>query len=148
MRFKIEPSGCCTRKGMVQVRYDFFLDPEDPGYETVTVPVIPKGGYPGKVDELGMPEDEKAFKDWLAGLQTVTQVNPFHTHFAYFDPATSKEDILATGNKFMLEARGFKDKGEFPALKNRKVNWGKNADAKRLSDCEATLTTLKAVDDD
>lgn len=26
MHFKVNPTGCCERKGLVQVRYDLFLD--------------------------------------------------------------------------------------------------------------------------
>jgi len=144
MHLKIEPSGCCERKGMVQVRFDFFLDPEDQGYEIVTLPIFPEEGYPGEVNEFGTPLDEQAFTEWVGSLPTVVQVNPFHTHFAYFDPATSKEDILAAGNKFMYEARTFKDRGEFPAVKNMPVALTRSIDFKRLSECEAKLAELKA----
>lgn len=63
MKVKVEPSGCCERKGMVQVRFSFYLDPTDYGYDKhhIEVPVIPEGGYPGKVDEQGSPID---IKDW------------------------------------------------------------------------------------
>ena len=33
MYVKIEKSGCCERKGMVQVRYSFYLEDGDYGYE-------------------------------------------------------------------------------------------------------------------
>ena len=51
MRVKVEPSGCCERKGLVQVRFSMYLEPEDYGYDKhyVQVLIIPEGGYTGKV---------------------------------------------------------------------------------------------------
>jgi hypothetical protein len=33
MYVKVEPSGCCERKGLVQVRFAMYLAPEDYAYE-------------------------------------------------------------------------------------------------------------------
>ena len=63
---KINKSGCIERHGNVQVRVDFYLEPEDPRYSDtlVDVPVLDdKGGPTGK---------------------TKKQLNPFHSHFMYF----------------------------------------------------------------
>jgi hypothetical protein len=96
MYVKIEPSGVCERKGMVQVRYCMYLESGDYGYDKhyVEVPVIPEGGYPGKVDEMGRPIDSTDYQKWIDGLSKVWQNNPFHNHFVYVEPtATDKEKI-------------------------------------------------------
>lgn len=33
MRYEIEPSGCCERRGLMQIRFSFFLEPGEHGYE-------------------------------------------------------------------------------------------------------------------
>ncbi len=65
---KINPTGCAERKGLVQVRFDCYFEPTDPGYAEyhVTVPVVPVEGYPGKVDKMGSPVDIADYDKWLA----------------------------------------------------------------------------------
>lgn len=106
MYVKIEPTGCCERKGMVQVRLAMYLDPEDYGYEKhrVQVPVFPEGGYTGKKDELGQPVSVEGYKAWVKGLPTVLQNNPFHNHFIYVEPDTSDEEIMDIAEAFLHEA--------------------------------------------
>ena len=60
MFFKVNISGVSERKGLVEVRYDLYLDPTDERYSEhyVQVPVIPEKGYEGKVDEMGVPVDQ------------------------------------------------------------------------------------------
>ena len=61
MRWEIEPSGCCERKGMRQIRICFYLEPGDERYNEhhINAPVIPKSGYPSKKDGRGNAKSEK-----------------------------------------------------------------------------------------
>jgi len=92
---KIEPSGCCERHGFVQVRLAMYLEKGDYGYERtyIQVPVIPEGGYQGKVDAMGNPVNMDAYNTWLASLPKVWQLNPFHNHFLHLEPDVSDEKI-------------------------------------------------------
>ena len=87
---KIEKSGCCERNGSVQVRFDLFLEPTDPRYldTYIQVPDIPEKGYPFADSKLS----EEA---WLDSLPKKWQLNPFHSHFVYFDPDVTDEEIKA-----------------------------------------------------
>jgi len=94
---KVEPSGCCERKGLVQARLSFYLDEGDYGYDIhyIQVPVIPEGGYTGEVDVEGMPKDMEDYQKWLDSLPKVWQTNPFHNHFIFVEPETTDEEIKA-----------------------------------------------------
>ncbi len=106
MYVKIEPSGCCERKGMVQVRLCMYLELDDYGYEKhyVQVPVFPPEGYPGKVDVTGAALDIKDYEKWVKGLPLVWQNNPFHNHFIYVEPDTMDDEIMDIGEAFLHEA--------------------------------------------
>ena len=106
MFVKVEPSGCCERKGMVQIRFCFYLDLGDFGYNIhhVNLPVIPEGGYPREVDAMGNPVDTKAYDAWIKSLPTEWQDNPFHNHFIYVEPDTADEEIMGIGEAFLHEA--------------------------------------------
>lgn len=75
MYVKVEPSGCCERNGMVQVRLCFYLEPGDYGYEKHYVEIDGK---------------------W--------QTNPFHNHFIYVEPNTTDTEIIDIGEAFLQEA--------------------------------------------
>jgi len=101
---KIEPSGCCERHGNVQARLDMFLEPDDARYDEryILVPIIPSEGYTGRVDKEDNPEDQEEYNAWLASLPHIYQLNPFHSHFVYFDPYTLRdEDIEAAINRHL-----------------------------------------------
>jgi hypothetical protein len=92
-----------TDMGMVCVSASFYLDETDEGYDKymaehyVQVPVIPEGGYPGKMTtEEGMPKpvDQKDYDDWFASLERVWQLNPFCNHSIQFEATVTKEEIL------------------------------------------------------
>jgi len=102
-RWEIEPSGCCEHKGMVQVRFCFYLAPGDARYSEhrVNLPVFPSRGYPGKKDELGAPKSDQDHKAWLDTLPREWQTNPFHNHFIYVDPETTDEEIAAIGDELL-----------------------------------------------
>jgi hypothetical protein len=82
-----------------------YLEPEDYGYEKhlVQVPVIPEGGYQGKVNEFGQPVDMEEYKAWIKSLPLVWQDNPFHNHFIQVDPDTSDEEIMDIAEAFLHE---------------------------------------------
>ena len=105
MYVRVEPSGCCERKGMVQVRFSMYLEPTDYGYDKhcVQLPVIPEEGYQGKVDEMGEPVDIEDYNKWLDGLPKEWQNNPFHNHFIYVEPDTTDKEILDIGEAFLHE---------------------------------------------
>jgi hypothetical protein len=103
---KIEPTGCCERKGMVQVRFAMYLESTDYGYDKhhVTLPVIPAEDYTGKVSETGSPVDIDDYNKWIATLPTITQNNPFHSHFIHVTPDTTEKEIMDIGEAFLNEA--------------------------------------------
>ena len=93
----INKTGCCERKGNLQIRFDFFLDEDDPRYEDchILVPDLSAGKYTGKVDKDGNPTNQNDYDKWLASLPKVYQLSPFHSHFVYFDPDVTDEEIKA-----------------------------------------------------
>ena len=99
MHWEIEPSGCCERNGMRQIRLCFYLAPGDARYNEhhISVRVIPEGGYPGDLepDEEGRISEDKLQdqNDWFASLPKKWQTNPFHNHFIRVAPDTTEEAI-------------------------------------------------------
>lgn len=95
MYFKIEKSGCCEHKGLVQVRADFYYDETDKGYSLTEVKIFSKEGYQGKVDGvLNTPADMEDYKKWVDSLPTEKRLLPRHTHFIYFPHNVTNEEIL------------------------------------------------------
>jgi len=80
MYVRVEPSGCCERKGLVQVRFCMYLDKGDYGYN---IHHIHLEESPGK---------------------RVWQTNPFHNHFIYVEPETTDVEIMDIGQAFLEEA--------------------------------------------
>lgn len=95
MFVRVEPSGCTERKGMVQVRLDFFLEEGDARY---------------KERRIEVPSETKG--------ETVTISAPFHVHFIYVAPDTSEKAILDIAERFLKQAYGFWANEQFPALVN------------------------------
>ena len=106
MYVRVEPTGCCERRGLVQVRFCMYLDTDDYGYERhhIQAPVIPEGGYTGGVDVDGMPTKMRRYQKWLDKLPKVWQCNPFHNHYIHIKPETSDEEIMDIGLAFLEEA--------------------------------------------
>jgi len=77
MRWEIEPSGCCERKGMRQIRFCFYLEPGDARHAEHHV----------KVDGT-----------W--------QTNPFHNHFIRVPTDTTDEEIAKQANKLLPQFYG------------------------------------------
>lgn len=92
---KIEPTGCTVRRGKVQIRFSFYLEPDDPRYEEhhVLVPIIPPEGYLGEVDAGDSPIDLDDYSAWIESLPKEWQNNPFHNHFVYVDADTPDAEI-------------------------------------------------------
>lgn len=124
MHLRINHSGCGERKGLVEIRYDLFLDPGDHGYDVhhVQVPVWPPGGYPGKKNEMGMPVDQVDYDKWLAGLPRVWQNNPFCCHFFQHEPTVTDAEIIVAGDKFLSMAYGNWQKGNLHLNQNEPVD--------------------------
>ena len=87
---KINKSGCYERHGNLQIRFDFFLEEEDPRYSDtyIQVPDIPK--------ETEVPEN--AADEWADQFPKKWQLSPFHSHFVYFGPDVTDEEIRAEMN--------------------------------------------------
>lgn len=113
MYVKVEPTGCCERKGMVQVRFGCYLDPDDHGYDVHHVQV-----------------------------EGVWQDNPFHNHFIYVEPDMSDVDILKEADKWCKAAyKDWKKDGPI-VLKNEKVRWPE-VTPERLAECEVLVAHLE-----
>ena len=98
----INKTGCCEHKGHPQIRFDMFLEPDDPRYEDtyVQVPVIPEGGYPNAVDKEGNPLDKADYDRWYASLPRIWQLNPFHSHFIVYYPHDFTDSQLKSDMDF------------------------------------------------
>ena len=108
MRWEIEPTGCCERKGMRQIRLCFYLEPGDARYNEhhVTMPVIPDGGYPGKKDEHGRPKSADDARAWVESLPKKWQTNPFHNHFIRVPLNATDEEIAQQADTFLPQFYG------------------------------------------
>lgn len=146
MYFKVNHTGCGERKGLCEVRYDLYLDPTDTGYSThyVQVPVIPEGGYTGKVDEFGVPVDQKDYDKWLSSLKTVWQNNPFCCHFCQFEPTVTDEEILYVGELALDMAYKNWVKGSLALNKNQPVSFSANAE--KIAASETRASEIKSTD--
>lgn len=144
MIVKVEPTGCCERKGMVQVRICMYLEPTDARYDEhhVQLPVIPPEGYQGKVDETGSPVDIDDYNHWIDGLPKVWQNNPFHNHFIYVEPDTPDEEIMDKAEAFSKEAYAKWSKNEAPHVVNPPLR-KPLVDSARLASCEVKVQHLK-----
>ncbi len=145
MFFKVNITGCQERKGLVEVRYDLYLDPTDERYSEhyVKVPVIPEKGYEGKVDEFGAPVDQADYDKWLAGLKTVYQHNPFCCHFCQFEPTVTDAEIEYVGKLALDMAYKNWVKGSLALNKNQPVTW--STSSTKIAECETRVATIKAT---
>jgi hypothetical protein len=135
--FKIEKSGCCEHKGLCQVRADFYREEGDKGYALTDVRIIPKEGYQGKVEGImNRPVDMEDYKKWYDSLPTEKRLLPFHTHFIYFEPQHTDEEIL-----FCFEiAKTWLEKNE--PMNNVKPVWKETLSA----DSSARISAIKSTD--
>ena len=143
MFFKVNITGCQERKGLVEVRYDLYLDPTDERYSEhyVQVPVIPKEGYTGKVDEMGSPVDQADYDKWLAGLKTTYQHNPFCCHFCQFEPTVTDAEIEYVGKLALDMAYKNWVNDNLKANKNQPVKF--STDSTKIAACATRVATIK-----
>ena len=118
MRIAFEPSGTHLKGDSLKIRLDLFPEAGEKSYagNYVSVPVLPVGGYPGKVDKEGNPVDQNAYNLWLAGLPHIWQLNPCLSVFVRVDENITKElltqfigdvykpDVLATIDNAMIQS--------------------------------------------
>jgi hypothetical protein len=111
---KIEPTGCAVHKGKVQLRFSYYLEPDDPRYEEhhIQVPIIPEGGYPGELDADGSPVDQEHYNSWLENLSRKWRDNPFHNHFVYVDADVTDAEIKQLMTESLEEFFGIWAEGE------------------------------------
>jgi len=134
MYVKVEPSGCCIRKGMVQIRLCMYLEPTDYGYEKHHVEIYAR--------ELTQEElDNPALADLVP---KVWQNNPFHNHFIYVDPTVTNTEILNIARSFLNEAYtkwASNTKVDFisPPFKTPTINTA------RLTACENKMQSIKTI---
>ena len=89
-----------TDMGMVNISASFYLEEGDEGWDKyqaehhVTVPIIPEGGYKGKLGEDGRPDDQEDYDIWIKSLPTETRDNPFCNHAIQFEHDATEEEIL------------------------------------------------------
>lgn len=143
MFFKVNTTGCRERKGLVQVRYDLYLDPADARYSECYTqePVIPKEGYTGNVDNMGRPVDLNDYTKWLDGLEIVYQLTPFCHHFVQFEPTVTDAEIEYVG-KLALDMK-YKDwvADSLSRTKNEPVTFSTNPT--KIAACATRVTTIK-----
>ncbi len=147
MIVKIEPSGCSERKGMVQIRFSFYLEPGEHNYHKhyVKIPIVPPEGYPGEVYPNTHPKDMEHFQQWLKKLPKEWQNQPFHDHFIRVEPDTTDEEIMDIGEGFLQEAYDKWCRDVKRDLKNPKTKYPKLVDGERLTACEAKVQHLKTT---
>lgn len=114
--FKIEKSGCNVRNGLLQVRYDLFWDETDPFYALVEVPVFPPEDYTGE-------DSPEAYEAWIKTLPTELINPPFCSHFVYFEPTVTDEEILFVGELALDMAEKNYRAGDITKNKNMKFDW-------------------------
>ena len=113
MYIKVEPTGCCERKGYVQARLCFYFDPEDARYNEHFV----------EVDEM-----------W--------QNNPFHNHFIYIEPDMIDDDLMDEAEKLCKDAYKEWEKNKQPNIKNKKKPY-KERTPERIAECGIKVQHLK-----
>lgn len=142
---KIEPTGVVERKGLVQIRFSFYLELDDARYDEhhIQVPVIPPEGYLGEVDEMGIPADIDAYDTWIESLPKKWQNNPFHNHFIYVEPETSDDEIMDIGEGFLKEAYNKWASDKKLDLKNKPVKFHDNPSQIKRDAIRAKVKHLK-----
>jgi hypothetical protein len=101
MYYKINHSGCSERKGLCEIRYDLYLDPEDHNYSEHHV-------------QVKVSDDPEVFA-W--------QNNPFCCHFVRHKPDVTDEEILKEGDKVLQKAYKNWQKGNLHLTKNEPVEF-------------------------
>lgn len=143
---KVEPTGCCERKGMVQVRLSMYLYPGDYNYNKCHLwqPIIPAEGYPGKVvDTMGTPASINDYNAWINSLPHEWIDVPFHNHFIYIEPSVSNTEILIMAKPLLEQAYSKWKSGQRIDITNKSINFPKVVDSNRLSAVNNKVALLK-----
>ena len=146
MYFKIEKSGCVEDRGLVQVRFDLFLEEGDYKYleHYVEVPIFPPEGYRGKIEEgTGRPTDMEYFNKWVSTLPTQWHNNPFCCHFCQFEPNVTDEEILYVGE--LALDMGYKNWKLDNLTLNKNMPITFSSDNERKIDCEKRVEEIIAT---
>ena len=145
MYFKIEKTGCTEDRGLVQIRYDLFLDEGDYKYLEyfVECPIFPEEGYPGRSKE-GIIDDIEAYKRWAATLPTQWINTPFCCHLCQFEPNATNEEILFVGE--LVLDMGYKNFKLENLQLNKNVPVTFSMDDEKKSLCESRVEEIKATD--
>jgi hypothetical protein len=128
---KIEMVQEYSVEGVMVIRVNYYREPGEVGYEEhhVQVPVVPEGGYPGKLTKEGAPVDQKDYDKWRTGLPLVWQNNPCLNQFVSLPMGTplAKVETLISDHALRLKSAPLKadgfpdvvDTGVREAFKNR-----------------------------
>lgn len=137
MYFEVENSGVCKRKGLVQVRYSLYLEPDDVRYDEFYVDV------PDITEKYNGTEED--YSDWLKSLQTKKQLNPFHNHFSYFPDTVTDEEILTEGNRILEAAKPQFKSYQTPDIKHKsKPVFSSNVDVSKKANIESKILSIKS----
>lgn len=137
MYMRIDPSGCCERKGMVRVRFSMYLEPGDYGYEVhhIQVPITPPGTSEHLIDD----------KEWRA-RQPKKWVNGFfQVHFILIEPDTPDSEIMEMGEAFLQEAYIKWATGDSPEIINPPVGFPLTVSPARLKVCNDKVKHLTEI---
>ena len=132
MYVKVEPTGCCVRKGLVQIRLSMYLDINDYGYAKhhVQVSVIP----------------EEVYKGDLSDLPKVWQNNPFHNHFIFAEPDITDKEILDIAEEYLKKAFSFWEKDQQLSLECTPVIFDPSPSAAKLFACNEKVQYLRTTE--
>lgn len=146
MKVKVEPTGCCERKGLVQIRFCFYLEPSDARYNErhIHVPIRPPEGYQGEVDAEGSAVDIKDYNEWRKGWPKIWQNTPFHNHFIYIDPGVTDEEIMDIGEELLKEVYADWSSNKTPNPKNKRVVLPDRTNS-RIEACKTKVQHLKGT---
>lgn len=120
------------RNGLLQVRYDLFWDETDPEYSLIEVPVYPPEDYAGE-------DSPEAYEAWIKTLPMLEVNPPFCSHFVFFEPTVTDEEILFVGELALDMAEKNYRTGDITKNKNLQFDWKPALVAESLSRLDAVL---------
>ena len=146
MYAKLEPSGFAVRRGKVQLRISFYLEPMDARYNEhhVNIPIIPPEGYQGECDPLGSPIDQQDYVTWIESLPKAWQNNPFHNHFIRVEPDITDTEIKLLMQRYLEEFYAIWSSGEsiLQRWKPKPARIIENTNPNHVQACEAKLVDI------
>lgn len=152
MRHIIEKSGVCAHKGMLQVRYDVYLDPGDPFYDQYFIekPIIPEdmqAMYDARF--AAVQDDEQAlavllqeYDQYIQSLFMAPVQIPCHGHFCYFDPDVTDEELAYIGDVIVDLVSAQWDGETRPVIRNLPVEFQTEIDEYRAAALAARVEEI------